>query len=569
MIYLSSIALKNKNNNMKFRLLPTLFIAVAAMILFSACSKKSNNEGRYVPADAMIVMVLDGESLSAKLPWEEVKSNNAFKEVYADSSLDAFAKTAMDNPENTGIDIKKDMVFFIVKDSSGGYASIQGTVKDAAKFKAYNTAAIKNATASQKDGIDYITGERVTVSWNKDRFVMIADMPEMNQISDMKDKNPFDTSFAPAPPVVVKSTRNTVDAATAVYKLTEENSLAKEERFSKLVNEKSDVNFWMNLESVYKDIPTEGAMAMMNMSKLYEGSRFAGSANFENGKIDIKLKSYAGKELTEVYKKYGGSKISSDMTSRLASKDIALFFAMNFKPEGIKEFFRVAGLDGIISMASMMLGFNMDDFVRANKGDILLSISDFSKDTLGKPTPKVLFAASIGEKASFDKLIAAGEKAGKSDSSLSTVSYNKNDKYFVIGNDKVANDAFLLGKGSKPAFLDKISDGPIAGYANIQYILNAMQSESGTDSLKLEAFRASQKFWDYATLSGGNFTDGGITQHAEIHLMDKNSNSLKQLNKYIDELALIHKKQKAKQQTGVVSLPTETITGIDTSARVQ
>lgn len=541
---------------MKIRLLPTLFTALAAMILFSACSKKTNTEGRYIPKDVFLAMVLDGESLNSKLPWEEVKTNTVFQEAYADSSLDAFAKTAMDNPENTGIDIKKDMAFFVVKDSVGGYAVFQGAVKDAAKFKSYNTAALKNATPSQKDGIDFLTSDRVTVSWNKDKFVMLTDLPEMNEMSVMGKKNPFDTTVVAPTPVV--STRNTADAAAALYKLTEDNSLAKEERFSKLVQDKADVHFWLNIEPVYKDIPMEGPMAMMNMSKLYEGARFAASANFENGKVDINMKSYAGKEMTEVYKKYSGSKISNDMTGRMPSKDVAIFFAMNFKPEGIKEFFRVAGLDGIMSMATMVFGVNMDDFVRANKGDILLSISDFTTDSLGKPTPKVLFAASKGEKASFDKLVAAGQKATQGQTS-SGVTYNQDDKYFVIGNDKASNDAFLAGKGSKPSFLDKINGGPIAGYINIQYIMNAMQTEAGKDSLGLEMLRSSQKFWDYATLSGGNFKDGGIEQHAEIHLMDKNTNSLKQLNKYIDELAIIHKKQRAKEKIEVVSLPADSI----------
>ncbi len=539
---------------MKMRLLPNLLTALAAMVLFSACSKKTNTEGRYIPKDAMMALVLDGESLNSKLSWDEVKANNAFKEVYADSSLDAFAKTAMDNPENTGIDIKKDMVMFIMQDSAGGYACIQGTVKDAAKFKTYNKAALKNATTAQKDGVDFLTSEKVTVSWNKDHFVMVADIPEMNQLDELADKNPFDTSYTPPAPVV--STRNTVDAAAAVYKMTEENSLAKEERFSQLVNEKADVHFWMNLEAVYKNIPNAATMPMMNMSKLYEGARFAAAGTFENGKIDVKMKSYAGKEMTEVYKKYSGSGLSSDMTGRLPSKEVAIFFAMNFKPEGIKEFMRVAGLDGFISMASMMLGFNLDDFVRANKGDILLSLSDFKTDTLGKPKPSVLFAASIGEKASFDKLVAAGEKMGKSDSSLGDINYARNDKYFVIGNNKADNDAFITGKGSKPAFLDKLGNGPIAGYINLQYIMSAMQTEAGKDSIETEILKASQKFWDYATLTGGSFKNGGLEQHAEIHLMDKSSNSLKQLNKYIDELAVLYKKQKAQRQTGTVSLDT-------------
>jgi hypothetical protein len=544
---------------MKFKLIPTLFIALASMVLFSACSKKSNTEGRYIPKGAMLALVLNGASLSDKLPWEEVKSNTIFQEAYGDSSLDAFAKTAMDNPENTGIDIKKDMVIFVVKDSVGGYASIQGSIKDAAKFKAYHTASVKNATASQKDGIDFLTAERTTVSWNKDRFVMLIDFPEMSRMKDLQNDMPFDTTMTMPTPKPVVSTRNTVEAATAIYNLSEANSMAKDEQFSLLVNKKSDIYFWMNFENLFKDLQMPGGMAMMNMAKMYEGAKFAAAANFEDGKIDINIKSYAGKELTDVYKKYSGTKLDSDMTNRLPVKDVALFFAMNFKPEGIKEFLRVTGMEGLASIGLMQAGINIDDFVRANKGDIMLSVSDFSTDTLGKPKPKVMFATSIGDKASFDKLIAFGQRAGSGARAMdSEVSYNKNEKYFVIGNDKAANDAFIAGKATKPAFFDKIGDGPIAGFANFQYIMNAMQSEAGKDSIATEALKISQKIWDYATLSGGNFKEGGIEQHAEIYLMDKSTNSLKQLNRYMNELAVLHKKQKERERaTGAIS-------GIDT-----
>ncbi len=532
---------------MRIKLLPALLVAFSAVFFMASCGKKTNTQGRYIPKDALVAVHLNGASLNAKLPWDEVKTNNAFKLAYADSAIDALSKAAMENPENTGVDIKSDMAFFVVKDSSGGYAAFQGKVSDAAKFKSYYTASIKDATASEKDGLQFLTSGRVTISWDKDKFIMVSDIPEMNQMKELENRNIWDTTYTPP---VYTITRNTVATATSIYNLKEDASLAKEERFSKLVSDKGDIHFWMNIESLYTGMPGMEALAMINMTKLYEDSRFAASANFENGQIKVDMKSYGGKEITDIYKKYSGSSVSADMAERLPSKDIALFLAMNFKPEGIREFIKLTGMEGLINMGTAMLGFNMDDFIKANKGDVLLSVHDFAVDSLGKPNPTILFSASIGDKASFDKLIAAGEKMGKESGDSDGISYSKNDKYFAIGTNKAANDQFINGKGGNtPAFWDKVKAGPIAGYINLQILMNAFKAESVKDSVALESFALSQNFWNDIVLSGGEFKDGGIEQHVEINLVDKSTNSLKQLNKYVSDLSvIIDKRKQAKKE---------------------
>lgn len=531
---------------MRIKFLPALFIAFTAMLFMASCGKKTNTQGRYIPNEAVLVVHMNGESLTSKLPWDEVKANSIFKMAYADSSLDAMAKAAMENPENTGADMKADVMFFVVKDSAGGYLALQGKVKDAAKFKSYYASIWKNATASEKDGISFLTTDRISMSWDKEKFIMLTDIPELNAMRELQNRNTWDTSYTPP---AFNSTRNTVDAVAALYKLEEDKSLAKEERFSRLVNDKADMHFWMNVESLYDGMPGMEALAMLNMSKLYKDSRYAAAANFEDGKIVVDITSYGGKELTDIYKKYSGSDVSSEMAGNLPAKDIAVFFAMNFKPEGIREFIKLTGMEGLVNMGTASLGFNLDDFIKANKGDILLSIADFTVDSIGRPEPNILFATSIGDKASFDKIVAAGERMGKREMG-GKVSYAKNDKYFAIGNNKAHNDQFIAGKGGgKPAFWDKIKDGPMAGYVNLQTIMNAASKGATRDSLANLMLQASQKFWNDITLSGGKFKDGGITQHVEVNLMDKTTNSLKQLNKYLNEIAVIGKQMKDARKT--------------------
>ena len=74
------------------RLLPLTFAAIVAVILFASCSKKTNKEGRYIPSSAGIVVHVNGEMLNAKLPWEEIVQNEAFKKMISDTAVSSFTK---------------------------------------------------------------------------------------------------------------------------------------------------------------------------------------------------------------------------------------------------------------------------------------------------------------------------------------------------------------------------------------------------------------------------------------------------------------------------------------------
>ena len=546
--------------NQKF-LSPVLLSSIAILLMVS-CSKKSNTLGRYVPANAAIVLHLNVASITAKLPWEEVKQNELFKKMTADSSLSSFAKAALDNPENTGMDIKKDLIFFMVKDSTGAYVAFEGGVKDAAKFKAYNISVMKSGKASQKNGFEYISDDKTTVSWNQSKFIVVVDAPEASQINNMNRMMNKDSMMLP-PPV---STRDEAAITDQLYALAENNSLAKNEKFSELISLKGDMHFWMNAESFNPGTAGMGAISMVNMNKIFEGSVTSGTVNFETGKIEVDMNSYAGKELTDISKKYSGSKISNDMVKRVPVKDMAFFLAMNFKPEGIKELVKLMGMEGLINMGAAFLGFNLDDFVKANKGDIVLAVSDIVKDSSGKMGASVLFAASVGDKVSFDKLLAAGNKMGKEQlgAAASQTYFNQNKEYFAIGNKKENIDQFITKEGSSNFdFYNKIASSPIGGYVNLQYIMTSLRSEAGKDSLGLIAMDASIKMWENIILSGGDFKNNGVTQHIEINLVDKTTNSLKQLNKYAALIGVIAEQKKKETNITEIRLQGDTTGVID------
>lgn len=135
-----------------------------------------------------------------------------------------------------------------------------------------------------------------------------------------------------------------------------------------------------------------------------------------------------------------------------------------------------------------------------------------------------------------------------SDSAAPDLSYNLNADYFAIGNSKEKVDKYIAGGNSNFDFMSKFSGNPFGGYINLQYIMKAMETEMTKDSSAKIAFDASMKMWDNVYMTGGKYADGGISYSMEINLVDKTSNSLKQLNLYLGKLSFLEKWRKDKQE---------------------
>ena len=534
----------------------TIAAFLSAVIFFSSCSK-TNKQGRSIPENALVAIVVNGETMSAKLPWDEVKQNSLLTNLASDSTVPAFIKKALDNPDNTGIDTKKDLLFFVVKDSSGGYGAFSGTIKDGEKFRQFALEAAQGGNEVEKEGVKTISKGKFIAGYDKDKFLCMVDMPQLNKASYFSND------------AGEKKARDLSATLMSVFNLSEKNSLGDNEKFTTMVKEKGDIHFWFNTAEMYKDMPGTG---MFKMDKLYEGNLTAATVNFENGKILVSSKSYTNKEMAAVWKKYKGSSIDENMIKSIPATDLAFVLAMNFKPEGINEMLKVAGIDGMVSMATVFLGISVDEFIKANKGDVMIAVSDFKPsekkyDSLDQrsvkgPEPDVLFAASIGDKDAFNSLIKTAKRLSKeemNDSDAAKVAYNMNSKYFAIGNNKTNVDKFITGGNNNFEFLKKLSGNPFGAYINAQYIMRSMESEVGKDSTEKIIYDLSLKMFQDAYFTGGQFSDGGISSDVEINLMDKNTNSLKQLNQYLGKVAQIGKEREEKKKAEWLLNPPTTV----------
>ena len=204
------------------------------------------------------------------------------------------------------------------------------------------------------------------------------------------------------------------------------------------------------------------------------------------------------------------------------------------------------------------MGFNLDDFSKAGNGDWLLAFSDFNlnEDSM-KMNPaglNYIFSFGIGDKPSLQKIITAAEKTASQMGKDSVVNYVMNDKLFALSNEKSFATQYLNGNNTQFDFSDKISGHPVGFYFDIHKILTSFSNLKRHTDERREMLNQSLNTWNNVIGSGGEFKDGGFTFHAEVNLINKDTNSLKQLNKYFDKMYTIQETKKDSSTARLDSL---------------
>lgn len=546
------------------RLSLLFFVTLGAGMLVVSC-KQGDKSNIMAPKDAALVMHLSNSSLSSKLSWQEIKATNWFKEAYSESP-DSLLRKLLDDPDNSGMDTKADMLFYMHKMGRGNYFAFTGTLKDAAAFEAFNKK-VSNGAAVSKDGEASFMNlkDEAIVSWKGSQFVYMVSIPDVGGLGNLLYRK---GSYSEPYRIPVDSLKS---IAKSSFEIKGSNSIGSDKRFAELIKEPGDMHFWINNEYYLSALGLGGDMlGMMKAGDLLKGNVSATTFNFENGKITMKSKSYLNEQLASLYKKFPPKKISADVINRIPSENVVGVIAMNYSPEGLKELIKLTGLDGLSNDFLYKAGYSIDEFVKANKGEMLISFSDLEikkkemtipgidgsepyKYTTTQPDVKVLFATSVNDKAAFDKLIAVlSKEVPKEGAGIPEISYQINKEWFVAGNSNDFVNKFVSGNGSKQPFVDKLTGSNFGMFVDLQKVIKSLQNPEMGEREKQSA-EASLKVWQDILITSGGFSDGSVSSYGEVNMVDKSVNSLKQLNQYIDAMAGINKRNRGN--TGLQDAP--------------
>ena len=558
-VFLASI----KNKFMQTQSILRISLAVILLAMLASC--KSNKQGRYIPKDAAAVIVADGKSLSSKLSWDEVKQNPELQKMLLDSETPANIKSILNNPDSSGIDMQSDIIFFIEKDSIGSYLSVEGTIKDRALFKNFIHQMDSTGTETQVDDISFKSHYPSCLGWDKEKFVFVFDAPSFGNMNASLSQRMMNDSIG------ASHSRDIGATCKSIFALEASNSLAKNDKFGKLIKETGNIHFWIDSGELYSQMPmfSSGPMAMLNLDDFYKDNITTATLSFENGKISLNSTSYMSERMLAFYKLYVNGKINEDMIQRMPGKDVDGVIAVNFKPDGIKELLKQLNIDGMANGGLKQLGLTTDDIINAFKGDFLFGASDFSikvdseENTFSGSTYKYpkqtkqgnfIFAASIGDKDDFNKIFSIANKLigqSMSDDSAATLpfSMDNNGTYFVISNTKDNTSQYLAGPNStKFDFINNINGQPFGAYFNLQSFIKAAGSFIDNDSASQAIYDASLKMWNNVYIRGGSIDGDVSTGTLEINLVNNSTNSLKQLSQYISKISGIIKEKKDKME---------------------
>jgi hypothetical protein len=532
---------------MQRHLLSLLLLAVA---LTSIVSCSSDKKGIAIPKDASFALHVNVKSLTSKVSWQEIQQNEWFKELYANET-DSFARKTLQDPANSGIDVQGDLGVFVKSQGQGGYMAVEGGIKDAAAFETFASHANKGGKVVKNGDVSVLnTGRKSLVAWTNNRFVFISDVP-MPSLS-----NRFNSSSADGP--FSFSTDSLQKFAVELFDLPSKNNLMSDDRFASIMKEPGDIHYWVNAEQYYNSLG--GMLSLLKLNVLFEGNVYGAALNFDNGKITFKSKAFLNKELKGLMEKYAGNKISADMINRIPSKNVVAVLAFKYQPQGLIDLLKLMGVDGMVNGFLGSEGYSTAEFAKATKGDVLLAVSDFEiKHETTIPNPdggaplvikndmphaNILFATSVNEKPSFDKLFNILQKKAQEMPEISSnVHFQLNNDWFAASNSPEHVNAFLSGGNNNFPFTSRISGKSFGGYIDIQQLMRSGAS-AVTDSSAKAALDVSLGMWQDMIMASGGQKDDAFVGEVEINLVDKSTNSLKQLNKYLDSMAkILHPKR--------------------------
>jgi hypothetical protein len=500
-----------------------IFFAFASVsFLFVSC--KSKNNELTIPEDASTVVVLHGASITSKANWNDLIQADWFRRE-KQMTTDSFDKQLMEHPEQSGVDLKSDFIYFTHKRDFITYSVFEGKLKSASDFE--KLLKEKNPGKKIGDGGSFnfmVVDSSDLVSWTSSKFVYIGGGQQL-----MGPNNSVPTDSLKA-------------YAKSIFDLKKENSIESSENYAALMKEDGDIHFWSNSADVLSDFQF-GPVPLIAASAMMQGSVTDGTINFENGKVVIKSRQYLNATLSKLIEKYNAKPLTADLLNHV-SPSASIVIAMNYHPQLIKDFLKVSGTESSANKFLEDYNLTFDGLLQSTKGEILMTAAELgpqqntSDDEMADDVfpfgGNLLFAASLNNDSAFKKVQTIIKQV------FPTAATTIQNNWFLLGNSSAPINQFF-SSNTNDVVSGKLSGHPIGIYIDIQKGLQQWNVH-GLDSSFLQQIEISKNFWRDIVSTGGDFKNGAVNFETSINLADKSTNSLKQLAKYSLQMAAFEKK---------------------------
>ena len=523
---------------LQFLLIP----CTAIIIFFSSCHKSLPKQTLYIPQDATFVLGMDPKSLAGKLSGSGMSMDSLFK-TFGDTDVTSkLGIKSWDDLKSSGLDWESEFFFFVnsgnsVMNGQSTSTALVAAMKDEGDFASFLKKSYAEVVIKKDNNYSYaILKYGFVVGWNSD-VAILSNVFNYNSIN----KNDGAASQK---------------QLAALFAQKEDASVASVSRFKELVTQKADMLFWTNFNSAVSSVPFIG---MTKASDLLKDSYSAGTIDFEDGKAVFNSKYYTGKDLGDIFSKYAGPTVNMNMVDRYPSP-LTSYSLFSFNPQIIQAIITYIGIDGTVNQFLQQVGLSMDDILKAFKGDFGVMVSDFgvkSKpnefspgDSIKTTTAKGIVDVAIGDKKSYDKVIAALASKGivsMQNGQYTFVSSNGfamsvDDKDLILSSDSVLLQQYKAGNMGKSAvpsdIVSKTKGSSTVFYIDIAGMLKNI-SVSTPESMAMLS-QALQTFKNFIATSE-NFNGTSVSGTAELNTINDKENSLVSILKLASQAAKSHR----------------------------
>jgi len=563
-----------------------LLTALTTAVLLSACSKIPE-ESKHIPKNAGVVIGINSKQIVQKLVTNGITVDKLFAALQNKDTSSEAAKAVRD-VENSGVDLNSNffasMVFANDKNS---YLSLTGSLKDAGKFEEFLKKNAPNFASKTKGDFTYawLQDDNSLVGWNKSVVIYVRPfdlndikkhggvpgMPGADEPDSSEEGEPAVIDSAAAMPTVLTTPDDAESTWLPVldnlFHLKDAETAGSLEPFKNLLKESGDMSFF-----VHPEVISTSQMAVLpaNFKKLLEGCYYAATVSFDEGKVVMNGHSYAGKEMADIYKKYGNNTLDLEMLEKYPSDNITGFFAYGFDMRIIGDIVKSTGTDGIVNMMMGQSGLTLDDVLNAFKGQLVFVSSDFSmkkkplpyfpEDSTVSADSKWVFAMKVGDKAAFEKLmnspmiknffVKQGDHYVMAQQLPNMPAVDITDKLVTAASDSVLLEAYLAGKGKAKLdddIVSKIKGNPMGAYVNFEKLAQNIPDSEIPAEGRTVALQAKDLLKDLRAVSQ---PFNGKVQESQVVVTFKNEkeNSLVQLVNLGTAAAKYYKEQQAKEK---------------------
>lgn len=556
------------------KLLNPLLGLLLFSLVFTSCKNNAPEEARYIPKSASFVMAIDPLQMQDKLEKGGISMDSLFAKIFKNDDAQANDRVIFNKlKDSAGIDWKKKVYLFMLQktnedNSQSNAFSAMGSLQDVGKMEIFlkTQEDLKSLEIKKEKNFSYlIQGEGGMLAWNEKVFIASMYTHNLKPVYDT-----VEMTFKK--PGRVDLENEMKQQVASYFNQKESESILKVDVFANMFKEKADGYMFTSANS------SLGALSVMplqipKLGELIKDNFTASVLHFEEGRIVAKSTSYTNPVLSHLLEKYAGPTVNMSMIENYPSNEINGIMLASFNPEIFSGILKQLEVEGLVNSFLDKSGFSVQDIYKALKGDIAVIFSDLGmkqrepgkktdEKTMMKKQPfgRMIFNASIGDKASFAKIMEKGIEQGllvkvnntyKASGLISKMGIyiQSDEKNFIVASDSLICMQYLSGANKlvlNSDITNRLKNKSTVFYLDIAKTIKGFSDDAG-GSFNHSVLTASETFKDLFA-SSDNFDGKGIRASFEIRMQDQKQNSLVTLTRLFTDIAIDMRLQARKEK---------------------